>query len=357
MKVCFLINCLNPGGAERTVAYLSNYIVNNGADVDIVLFGDRGFYYLDDKIKIHHISQAYKSKNILHRLIMILKRFKKFKNYIRINKPDIVFCMLYKLMIYALPHKKRVSIIISERGNPHYLKSHFRKVIRKILFKKADGIVFQTERAKNFYRDIIKDKGIVIPNAIGNEYVYKVPIIEKRVNKIVSVGRLFKVKDYPTLLKAFKQISDKHQDYELVIYGQGPEDKELKEFSQDLGIGEKVFFMGAQPDALLKIADSKCYVLSSISEGMPNSLMEAMAIGLPCVSTDCPNGPAELIEDGVNGLLVPVGDENAMAKAILKMIEDEEFANKCGENAKKIKETHSVDYIAEQYLTYIKSVL
>jgi glycosyltransferase involved in cell wall biosynthesis len=165
------------------------------------------------------------------------------------------------------------------------------------------------------------------------------------------MGRITPEKDYPTLLKAFSIVTKKCPHFILEIYGAGSPEK-LLELSQELEIKEKVFFKGAYPDALLKIADSKCYVLSSISEGMPNALMEAMAIGLPCVSTDCPNGPAELIENEVNGLLVPMQDEKALAEAILRMIEDEEFANKCGENAKKIKETNSVEKNAKIYLDY-----
>jgi glycosyltransferase involved in cell wall biosynthesis len=351
MRICFLKHSMNPGGAERTVAYLSNYFVKQGIDVDLLLYGERGFYELDERINIEYISESNKRKNIFQRIKLVLKRFINLRKYVKKNKPDIIFCMLSPAVFYALPFKRKTIIITSERSNPRNLKSKWKIFIRKFLFKKADGVVFQTERAKNFYRDIIKDKGVVIPNAIGNEYVYKVPMTEEREDKISAMGRIANEKDYPTLLKAFSIVTERHPQFILEIFGGGSAEK-LLELAQELGIREKVFFKGAHPDALLKIADSKCYVLSSISEGMPNALMEAMAIGLPCVSTDCPNGPAELIEDGVNGLLVPVGDEKAMAKAILKMIEDEEFAKKCGENAAKIKETHSVEINAKRYLDY-----
>ena len=120
---------------------------------------------------------------------------------------------------------------------------------------------------------------------------------------------------------------------------------------------DKVLFMGTCPDAIVKVADSACYAMSSLFEGMPNALMEAMAVGLPCVCTDCPNGPAELIENEKNGLLVPMEDENALAGAILRMIEDKPFAEKCGKNASKIKETHSMDTNGKQYLNYLSRIL
>ena len=160
-------------------------------------------------------------------------------------------------------------------------------------------------------------------------------------------------KDYPTLFKSFQIILQSHPDYTLEIFGDGPDGPTLEEIALKMGIKENVTFHGAQKDAILQAADARCYVLSSKYEGMPNALMEAMAAGLPCVSTDCPNGPAELIEHGRNGLLVPVGDSAKLAEAMLKMIEDTAFAENCGKEAKKILETHSIDVKAKEYMDYI----
>lgn len=358
MKICFLKHAMAAGGAERTVAYLSNYFVKEGIDVDLVLYGDKGFYELDEKINIYYISEPNKSKNFFYRLRLIIKRFRNFYKYVQKNKPDLIFCMLYPSIVYALPFKRKIPIITSERSNPESMKSLWEKWKKQLLFNLSHGIVFQTNRAKEYFKKKIQEKGIVIPNALGNEYIERIreDNLYPKENKITAMGRIHKAKDYITLMKAFQIILNKYSNYNLEIYGRG-DISQLTKIAKEMTIDKNTYFMGACPDALLKVANSKCYVLSSIYEGMPNALMEAMAIGLPCVSTDCPNGPAELIEDGVNGLLVPVGDEKAMAKAILKMIEDEEFAKKCGENAKKIKETHSVEINAKRYLDFFKKIV
>ena len=208
-----------------------------------------------------------------------------------------------------------------------------------------------------WYPKNISEKGVVIHNAVGNALVYQVSDSIEAKNKISAVGRLSEQKDYPSLFKAFRLVSEKHPDIRLEIFGTGGDELSLRDFATKLGIDGKVDFMGTRKDAILMIADSLCYVMSSRFEGMPNALMEAMAIGLPCVSTDCPNGPRELIEDGVNGLLVPVGDHESLADAICKMIEDREFATTCAIRAKGILNTHSVENIAKQYMNYVQLVL
>ena len=222
-------------------------------------------------------------------------------------------------------------------------------------FRNSDGIVFQTERARQCFPSDIAEKGIVISNAVGNELVFQVNVPEKKRKAITAAGRLTKQKDYPTLLKAFDIFHTHHQDYILEIFGDGEDKEKLCKMPNDMGLQECVLFKGAVKDALFHIASSSCYVMSSIYEGMPNALMEALAIGVPCISTDCPFGPAELVCDGENGLLVPMKDEVALAEAMCKMIEDTVFAEKCAKNAKKILIDKSVEEISQKYLDYAVS--
>ena len=150
---------------------------------------------------------------------------------------------------------------------------------------------------------------------------------------------------------------NKYPDYILEIYGSGSEKEKLILLANELDIDKNVSFMGARTDAIIQASSASCYVMSSAFEGMPNALLEAMAVGLPCVSTDCPNGPAELIEDGVNGILVPVGDDEKLAEAILKMLDDKDFAELCGNRAREILKSHSVEFVARKYSDFIAEVI
>ena len=356
MKICFFLPTLGSGGAERTVTYLSDRFANEGHDVSVLTLFGNVFYNLNPNVKVICINVNTGYKNLIERLLNIVKRFYRSQKYLASNIPDVVFCILPETAKYisGFAKRKKIRIITSERNNPS-LDGNLK--LKSKIFKKSDGVVFQTERAKLWYSTDIQKKSIVIHNAVGNDLVYKIPQITDRKKKIAAVGRLSSQKDYPTLFRAFRHVLDVYPNYTLELFGEGPEKENLIRYADDLGILENVKFMGVHKDAILKIADSACYVLSSLYEGMPNALMEAMAVGLPCISTDCHNGPAELIENEKNGILVPVGDSDALSKAILRMIEDREFAQSCGTEAKKILETHNVDVISGQYLDFVMSVL
>ena len=357
MKITFLLSTYGSGGAERTVAYLSEYFAEKGHQVDIVVTDGNVFYPNSDKVNIVQGNIQTENTDIISRIKAVYKRYSFVRKYMKQNKPDIVFCVLTDPIKYLFGLKKCFKLITSERNNPSHSLTKKEFLLRKICMKYADSIVFQTERAQKLYSRKIQAKSVIIPNAIGNELVYEVPEIIERKKKLSAMGRLSRQKDYPTLIKAFKIVNEKYPDYTLEIFGKGKLENQLKNYVQELNLADKVIFAGVTPDAILKIADSECFVLSSRYEGMPNALMEAMAIGLPCVSTDCPNGPAELIENEVNGLLVPVGDENALAYAILRYIEDKDFARMCGQNASKIKESHSMEKNAKRFLEYFEAVV
>lgn len=358
MKILFLVTHLQSGGAERTVSYITKYLADNGMDVTILSFTDRIFYKVDEKVKVEVLGIPIEAKNITERLSNMAKRFRRVHKYLKKNKQDVVFCMLPELARYVLKNQKKqgFKLITSERNNPAIVTDKKTVELKNKIYNLSDGIVFQTQRALEYYSDEIQKKGTVIHNAVGNPLVYEAQEITTRKNKITAIGRVAKQKDYPCLLRAFKIVLDKHPEYTLEIFGNCSEKSSLDGLFAELGIEESVKFMGAQQDAILKAADSACYVMSSLHEGMPNALMEAMAVGLPCVSTDCPNGPAELITNGENGLLVPVGDYEKLAEAILEMIEDKDFAEMCGKNAKKILETHSVEIKAKEYMDYILKI-
>ena len=348
-KICLMASDLGSGGAERALVGLANYLANNGWQVDIVVsqVGNK-LYETDDLINIVDLTDNIKSKN---KLLKYFHRIKSFKKYIKNNNDlQIIYSVSYSSLIYPLLCRKAKKIvkITSIRNNPYSKKAKTDRFLRKFFLNASNAVVVQTERAKIYFADKINKPLYVIENAISNPDVYLQQYPQQRTKRIVAVGRDTYEKDYKTLVSAFAKFNCDHSDYILEIYGNG-KFTEIKEYANQLQIADKVKFMGARKDVISLINDAGCYVLSSNSEGMPNALLEALAIGLPCVSPDCPTGPRELIEDGVNGILVPVGDSDALAQAIGKMIDDKEFADKCSNNALNIRETHSLDFIGAQY--------
>lgn len=357
MKVFFLVSHMSFGGAERTVAYLSSYLAECGEEVVVYTMTSMINYSVNPKVKIIYgnLPEAYKSRikryaNIVHRVLAI--------NYvIRKEKPDLVFCMIANTAKYLLGNRqKKYKLIVSERSNPKFVSEQEYKLERKI-FKKSDGIIFQTERVKENFIGLTEGKSIVIPNAVGNEYVYETNWKSDGRNSIAAVGRLSAEKAYPLMIEAFGRFLRTHPGFKLEIYGDGGEKEKIAKCIAEHGVENEIILQGVCQDAIKKISGARCYLLTSAFEGMPNTLMEAMAIGMPCISTDCEYGPAELIRDGENGLLVPVGDVEAISNALGKMVDDREFAMKCGRNARKILETNSIENICTRYKNYFYQVL
>ncbi len=357
MKVVFLIGSLEFGGAERTVLYLSSYLAEHGDEVTVYAMTNSVNYMLNPKVKIVYGNLPTEHNSCLRRYVNIAQRTIAINHAIRKERPELVFCIMASMAKYLMVDKcRKYKLIVSERTNPKYLPS-WQFELEKKIFKKADGIIFQTERVKENFRGLTEGKSTVIPNAVGNEYVTEAEWKADGRKTVAAIGRLSREKDYPVMIKAFRHFLSTHPGFTLEIYGVGREKEIIERCISEYGLENKVMMQGVRQDAIKEISDARCYLMTSVCEGMPNTLMEAMAIGMPCISTDCEYGPAELIKDGENGLLVPVGDVEAISKAISKMVDDRKFAEKCGRNAGKIRETNSIEKICLRYKAYFNKVV
>jgi len=227
--------------------------------------------------------------------------------------------------------------------------------LAKYLFRKADGIILQTEDSKTFFPKKTTKKAVVLPNPLNPEFMKDLYEGEKE-KKIVMVGRIDSNKNQKMVIDAFAPIAHKYPDYKLEIWGDGEDYDSLKDYISSIKLEKQISMPGATRDVKEKIEKAGVYILSSKTEGMPNSLMEAMALGLCCISTDCPcGGPKILIQDGVNGLLTPVKDVDAMTKAMDKVLGNPEYAAKLGKQAAEIRKTLSPKKVNEQWETYLVS--
>lgn len=354
MKILFAIDTLGKGGAERVISNLANEFVNTDEVGIMTLRNVPIAYELKEKIKI--INTENKDAN---KIIREIKNIKSIKEKINEFSPDIMVSFLptmtYRLMIANRFCKKKV--IISVRNDPKVeYKNLLKRILMKILFKKADGFVFQTEEAKSFFSKKIQNKSVIIPNPINEKFIIE-PFKGKRKKEIVSVGRLEKQKNQKFLIRAFSKLSKEYNDYKLVIYGEGSERENLENLVKDLNIENNVELPGETDDIKNKIYDASLFILSSNYEGMPNALMEAMALGIPVIATDCPcGGPRFLISNNQNGILVPIDDEDKMKEAIERILDNKELANTLSLNASKISVKLHPQKILEEWKKYIKEI-
>jgi glycosyltransferase involved in cell wall biosynthesis len=297
---------------------------------------DEKNYDLDKSVKTVSLLYKNEQKNFI---VNNLKRFIRLKKYMKTEKCDvyIVFLPITIIMLLMLRRFTSAKIIASERGDPSRYTWVVRKVI-KVLAKYANCWVFQTADVKLWYGNAISDS-CVIPNAINQEFI-RPRYSGARGKKIVGAGRLCDQKDFELLINSFADISNEFKDYSLTIYGEGIKRTELELLAKNRGIEERFFMPGYVKSLGKEMEDASVFVLSSKFEGMPNALMEAMALGVPCISTDCPvGGPRYLIQDGINGILIPVGDRQKLADSIRRLITDEEYSERLGMEGVKITNT------------------
>ncbi|WP_028911848.1 glycosyltransferase [Prevotella sp. MA2016] len=359
MKIVTVGYLHGAGGAERQIILLSNQLALRGHEVVLcVLAENKSPYPIDNKVRIVDVSDV--ENGTKSSIGKIYKRLVAFRKVIKQERPDVIihYNLQSAYFCLTLSSKKRGKVIYSERGDPYDAEySGLLGKIRDYTIKRMDGLVFQSEGARDFFSDDVIRKSIVIHNSV-NVPQDKYPIPKIREKRIINVGRFHPQKNQKLLINAFSKISKSFPDYVLEMYGDGDLYDELKKQVGDLGLDEKVFFHPSRKDLWDCIYKASLFVLSSDFEGMPNALMEAMALGLPCISTDCrPGGARSLIQDGVNGMIVPVGNVDELAKAMTLCLSKKDISEKIAKNARTIMETHCEKALFDKWSDYLKLVL
>lgn len=362
LKIAFHLNCLDQGGAERVVSTLANRFVEEYEVILATEWVAENEYEIDSRIRRVHVGLIQKQEK-KNRIGEIIARNLNLRKFIKAEKPDILIAFAKKANYRALFASigTGIPVIVSVRTDPNRNYTNLvDKIMIPLLYPKAVGNVFQTVGARDFFAPRIQRKSRIILNPINPKYLNAAKP-EKRIKEVVQAGRIVDSKNQYMLIEAFALVHEKHPDYVLKIYGTDSGDgtwKALEECIAKHHAKEYVFLMGGSTQLDKDLPKAAVFALSSNWEGLPNALLEAMAMGLPVVATDCPcGGPATLITHEKNGLLVPVGDKQAMADGINRLIENPDYAEQLGEEARKIAEIASIEKIYKQWEEYILLIL
>lgn len=356
MKVAFFIFHLRSGGAERVITTLANNFVNNTNEVKIYTVSEEAsFYPLDEKVR--HIRFGLRFSGVLRKLNFINSLLSLYRN-LKNDRPDVLISFIDKnnLMAIIACLALKIPVIISERSNPE--KYNYGKAVMlgfKFLYKKASLIALQTNAvAQSFYRlNIGLPEIAILPNPLGSGFIDDNICINKK-KVILSIGRLSREKGHDVLLKAL--IGLELEGWVVKIVGDGPLSHQYQEYIDENGLSEFVSLEGRKTNVIDYYDEAKLFILPSRFEGFPNAIAEAMARGCIVISSDCEYGPSEIINQGVNGFLVPLEDADSLRSCIKEACEKADvtrISNQALNTAKK----YDADKISQDWINVIEKVV
>ena len=231
------------------------------------------------------------------------------------------------------------------------------RFLLQTLFGDADGIIMQTDRQRRFLRRGLREEAVILPNSVSENFI-RPRFSGQRKKKICLVGRMDENKNQAMAISAFAEAAKDHSEFKLELCGDGPDKDKLMKLAEDLGIEDRTVFSGIVSDVPDRLYDAYAFLLTSDTEGMPNTLLEAMSLGLACISTDCPcGGPAQIIHDGENGLLTGVRDTDGLAKALKKIIDDPDLADRIGEAAYESMKEYRPETVNARWREYFDGII
>lgn len=344
MKIVFVIPNMTGGGTERVISLFANEYAKRGMDVAIMMFaGDECAYSVDPKVEMVCVSPQSHGNALVR-----MERLKNMRAYFKKNDGCYIFsfCTMGTVFGAIAAAGLQCPMLVAERTDP---RSSGHDFIRNLAYRRAKQLVVQTEESLNYLPASFRKKAYRLPNPVDK--MLPAPFEGVRRHRVVYLGRLEPEKNPLLLLEAFALFEKKFPEYRLEYFGEGSLELELKQRARELQLEEKIVWHGFCRDAKQRIVDVSIFVLPSNYEGISNAMVEAMAMGLPVVATDCPiGGAASYIRDGENGLLVPVGDVDRMAEAMMRIAGDPELAGRLSENARKLREECPIEKVADRLL-------
>ena len=344
MRISFFIGSMMRGGAERVISFLANHYCRNGWSVDIVLLlVNEVEYDLDERIRIVDLtaegnSYAQKALSWLTRVRAYLKETR--------SERVVSFVARINALVLTAALGLKIPIIVSERNDPKRDgRGRVMQAYCNLIYRTATNVVYQTAYEKACFSRALESKGVIIPNPVS--------VAEKKqttdgVFRIVTAGRLAEQKNHAMLIQAVAAVRAMGRQVACDIYGEGPYREQTENAIRDCGVQDIVTLQGNVKDIHQRLSTASLFVMTSNYEGLSNALIEAMMMGLPCITTDY-DGANELIRDGDNGLIVARNDPEGLAHAILRVMEEDGLAIRLGNNAEQSAEAYKSETVLTQW--------
>ena len=350
-RITLVISSLGRGGAERVAVDLCQFLAESGRDVSVLTLSgdDADAYELPASVRRSRIEIRRAASSAPQSIKFTLDHLRAMRRAIRALKPDVVLSFIEQTNVRTIAclAGSGIPVVVSERIHPgHHPLPRSWSVLRRMLYRFAAAVIVQNEDIAGWFRQSVATRRLlIIPNAIRSQSF--LGTVGARVDQpvILGVGRLARQKGFDLLLRAFARSGLADQGWRVVILGEGEDRTALARLSDELGISRSVEMPGHVTDVAGWVARSRIFALPSRYEGFPNALLEAMQLATACVSFDCPSGPRDLIEHGVNGLLVPAEDVDALAAALRELALDPPLRQRLAREAAKVSETFAADRV------------
>lgn len=389
-RAALFISSMTRGGAERVMANLLSWLKGAGWDVTLVTqYRRENEYPVPAGVPriLSELTPEETAGGSLGRLMNLDRRIRKLEKIWDEIRPDLIVAFNGKNNIMAVRSALRghypVAVFAVSDPSMEY-PTRFEQIASRWAYRRADGVILTTHRCMEQYDAGIRARMTVLPTPLAEPFLAE-PEPWPRQHRIVAVGRLDDNKNHAMMMRAFAEAAPEFPDWTFEIYGDGEDREKLTELARKLnqeivqretphhsgtesadsafeaaaqpaasGTEQRIFLRGRTRDVPAAIRSAAVFLLCSTIEGMPNSLLEAMSLGLAVISTDCPcGGPAEVIRDGENGLLIPVGDEGALTSALRRLLRDETFCERLGRAATGIRSTNAPETAMRAWETYL----
>jgi glycosyltransferase involved in cell wall biosynthesis len=363
--IMLITGMFSPGGSQRVLSILANEWTNQGIRITVMALSDTGeapFFPFSADVAVRTLGLQGDSSNALDGAARNIARIRVLRRALRSSKPDVVISFLDRANVLTVLATRGlgVPVIISERTDPAGRDiGRSWEILRQLTYPLADCLVCQGERPLSYFPEHIRRRGVIIPNPVmlpagltGLRIALDRP---KPQRMVASLGSLRREKGFDLLLEAFARLATPHPQWSLTIWGEGPGRSALQAQARALGIERRVRLPGITREPFARLAEADLFVLSSRVEGFPNALTEAMSVGLPVIATDVGAVPG-IVRDGVDGIVVPPGDVNALAAAISRLIGDHRERRRLANQAPEVLERFSCEKVMGMWDMLIRGV-